>query len=102
MKRTIKNIIYHELIGLNIIILSHSDRGLIGRRGIIIDESANTLKILDENGREVIVPKLYGVFRIMIPEDSHIDIDGSIIIGRPEDRLKKIKRVTVTSVNSSQ
>ncbi len=92
MRRTLKNILYHELIGLNIIVLSHSDRGLIGRRGVIIDESANTLKILDENVREITIPKLYGIFRIILPGNSYIDVDGSTIVGRPEDRLKKIKK----------
>ncbi|MCS7112263.1 MAG: ribonuclease P protein subunit [Ignisphaera sp.] len=92
MKRTLKNIVYHELIGLNVTVLSHSDKGLVGRRGIIVDETVNTLKILDQRGREITVPKLYGVFRIMLPEKSYADIDGSVIVGRPEDRLKKIKK----------
>ncbi|MEM1693117.1 MAG: ribonuclease P protein subunit, partial [Ignisphaera sp.] len=45
MKHTLKNIIYHELIGLNILVLSHSDKSLIGRKGTIVDETMYTLKI---------------------------------------------------------
>lgn len=91
MRRTLKNIVYHELIGLNIIVLSHSDKSLIGRKGTIVDETMYTLKIREDDGREIIVPKLYGVFRIAIPDNGYVDIDGSIIIGRPEDRLKRLK-----------
>lgn len=92
MKRTPKNIIYHELIGLNILVLSHSDKSLVGRKGMIVDETMNTLKILNSDGKEVTVPKLYGMFRVLLPNNIHVDIDGSMIIGRPEDRLKKIKK----------
>lgn len=92
MKRTAKNIVHHELIGLDLIVLSHSDRGLIGRRGIVVDESMNTLKILDQNRREITIPKLYGVFRIVLSEKDYVDVDGSMIVGRPEDRLKRIRK----------
>uniref|UniRef100_A0A7C2ZPV8 Ribonuclease P protein component 1 n=1 Tax=Ignisphaera aggregans TaxID=334771 RepID=A0A7C2ZPV8_9CREN len=88
-----KNLIYHELIGLKIEVLSHSDPTLRGRSGSIVDETMYTLKILDEkSGKIITVPKLYGIFKFELNPRNHVIVDGTLISARPEDRLKKMLR----------
>uniref|UniRef100_A0A7J3YU04 Ribonuclease P protein component 1 n=1 Tax=Ignisphaera aggregans TaxID=334771 RepID=A0A7J3YU04_9CREN len=93
MLRTKDNIIYHEIIGLRVKILSHLDPTLVGREGIVINETMNTLQILDtKHGKVIKVPKRGGIFLFTIPEaNEELIIDGMQIFGRPEDRLKKIR-----------
>ncbi len=82
--------LYHELIGLEVLVLNHSDPTLIGLRGIVVDESKYMLRIRTEKG-DRLVPKMYGLFRFILPSGIEVDIDGSLIVGRPEDRLKRMK-----------
>ncbi|HIP56893.1 MAG TPA: ribonuclease P protein subunit [Ignisphaera aggregans] len=90
MKHSAENIVYHELIGLEVTVILHSDPTLVGLRGIVIDETRYTLKIRTREGDKRI-PKLYGVFRFRLPSGLEVDVDGSLIVGRPEDRVKRVK-----------
>ncbi|MEM1643368.1 MAG: ribonuclease P protein subunit [Desulfurococcaceae archaeon] len=91
MKYTEKNITYHELIGLSIAIVEHPDRTLIGRRGLVIDETSKTL-VLEEGFRRIRVLKEHGVFEFTLPSGVKVLVRGIEILGRPEDRLKNIVR----------
>jgi ribonuclease P protein subunit POP4 len=95
--RTKDNIVYHEIIGLKVKILSHLDISLVSREGTVIDESMNTLRIFEAKNRKVIrVLKKGGVFLFTIPETGEeVVMDGMQISGRPEDRLKKIRSTSV-------
>ncbi len=93
MEQNKHNILFHELIGLDIKVLSHSDPHFVGIRGRIIDETMNTLRILLNSNKVLIIPKRYGLFEIILPRDAKVIVDGSQIFGRPEDRLKKIKEL---------
>ena len=90
MKHSAENIVYHELIGLEVTVILHSDPTLIGLRGIVVDETKYILKIRTRE-RDKRVPKLYGVFRFRLPSGLEVDVDGSLIVGRPEDRVKRVK-----------
>lgn len=92
MRRTVRNLPYHELIGLEVTVVSHSDPSLIGVRGKIVDEGANTLRVAVKGGTKVItVLKRYGAFELVLPESGKkVILDGTEIVGRPEDRLKRI------------
>lgn len=94
MRRTDKNIVYHELIGLQVEVMSHLNPSLIGVKGVVVDETMNTLRIADVNRRKIVtVMKSGGIFAFTIPESgTKVYIDGSQIVGRPEDRLKKLAR----------
>ncbi|MCI4435458.1 MAG: ribonuclease P protein subunit [Ignisphaera sp.] len=93
MPRTKDNILFHELIGLKVKIVSHLDPTLVNREGIVVDETMYMLKIFDNQRKKVImVPKHGGIFSFVLPESGEeVIINGAQIIGRPEDRLKKIK-----------
>ena len=91
MRLNKNNIFYHELIGLFVEVLSHSDPTLVGRRGLIVDETLNTIVIVDSKSRKLVrIPKHYGVFQFFLPSNVWVTIDGTLLYGRPEDRLKKM------------
>ncbi len=92
MRHSPRNLRFHELIGLRVRIVSHSDPTLVGLEGVVIDETRNTLRIRCGT-KEKIVPKLYGVFEFILPSGRKAVLDGSEILGRPEDRLKRVKEL---------
>ncbi|MEA3378724.1 MAG: ribonuclease P protein component 1 [Nanoarchaeota archaeon] len=82
-----KEIIQHELIGLEIEIVDASNKSLIGKKGNIIDETKNTLTIKDgEKYKKVLKSQI--TFRTTIA-GKKIEVDGRKLVGRPEERLKK-------------
>lgn len=87
------SLIYSELIGLRMRILSHTDPTFINRHGKIINETTNTFEIIDETkNKRIIVPKLYGIFEFKSPLGQYVILDGTLLHSRPEDRLKKMQK----------
>lgn len=82
-----ENILRHELIGLNIKISNSTDPTLRVIRGLVVDESRNMLTIT-RKGRTVKVPKSVATFRITLESGAVVDVDGSRLVARPENRLK--------------
>ena len=72
-----------ELIGLDVEVLSAPYSDISGK---VVDETKNTFTI----GTERMVPKPNNVFRFAY-EGRTIDIIGSEILHRPEDRIKKVR-----------
>ncbi len=92
VRHTRKNIYYHELIGLETEIIEYPDRKLVGLKGRVLDETLKTLLIETPDRRIIRVFKEHGVFRFITPHKVRVIVKGVKIIGRPEDRLKKISR----------
>ena len=87
------NILRHELIGLEVEIVDATNPSLIGIKGRVVDETRNTLVIEKCDGKEVVIPKDVAVFKFRLG-DKYVKVIGSLLIGRPEDRLKrKIKNI---------
>ena len=63
-------------------------QGYVGIKGKVLDETKNTFLILHD-GRRKRIPKAHSTFRVHLPDGTIVDIDGVLLIGRPEDRLKK-------------
>lgn len=82
------NLVRHELIGLEVKIEKSTDKTHKGLMGKVIDESYNTLKI-DARGREKIIPKANTIFIFTLPNGVKVEVEGKVLIGRPEDRIKK-------------
>jgi ribonuclease P protein subunit POP4 len=82
------NIIQDEFIGLNSKLVKSSNNDLVGITGKIIDETRNTFTILHNNKKKV-VAKDISVFNFVMFDGTIIEIDGKVIVGRPEDRIKK-------------
>ena len=75
-----------ELIGLDVEVLSEPFSGVSGK---VVDETKNTFTI-ESAGTERMVPKPGNVFRFAY-EGRTIDISGSEIMHRPEDRIKMVR-----------
>lgn len=82
-----RNIVRHELIGLNIEIVKAKNPSLIGIKGKIIDESKNILTIETQNKIKKIL-KDQATFNIEL-KDHVVQVEGKLLLGKPEDRIKK-------------
>lgn len=86
--RTQDNLYKHELIGLNVKIIESTNKSLIGIHGKVVDETRNTISIESDN-IEKQIPKKTTIFHFQLPDNQWLEIDGKILVSRPEDRLKK-------------
>ena len=88
MPITPQNIVRHELIGLEVEIKQSTNPSQIGLKGRVIDESFKTLKLETKSG-EKMVSKGEVIFVFTISDGTRVQVDGSLLLGRPEDRIKK-------------
>ncbi|HUU78983.1 MAG TPA: ribonuclease P protein subunit [candidate division Zixibacteria bacterium] len=95
---TPKNIHRHELIGLNIEIVKSADPKIIGTKGIVIDETQHMFVIQSINNTETIAQKRIKIqkkicsFRFTLPTGELVDIEGSLLNSKSENRIKNIIR----------
>jgi ribonuclease P protein subunit POP4 len=83
-----ENIVRHELTGLSTHVVESKDPNLTCRRGIILGETREMMH-LDTMSGIVSVPKSVCVFDITLPNGAVVRVDGNVLRGRPEDRMKK-------------
>lgn len=88
MSITPSNLIKHELIGLKTHVVDSTDPGHICKSGTIVDESKEMLHVSTEGGT-IHIPKSFCVFELQLPDGTHVRVDGNLLRGTPEDRLKK-------------
>lgn len=86
--RTPENLVRHELIGLKAKVVDSSNPKNVGIKGRIVDETRNILVIEKTDGKEVKLVKEENVFVFDLGGE-RISVDGKILVGRPEDRIKK-------------
>jgi ribonuclease P protein subunit POP4 len=84
---TSQNITAHEWIGLKVKVAKSPDPTLQGLEGVVRDETMNTFTI-EANGKLRQVQKQKTTFRAELPTE-RVEIDGSLLRFRPEDRVKK-------------
>ena len=82
----VKNVIKHELIGCPAEVIDATNHSLIGMKGNIVDETKHLLIL--ENGKERRILKEHATFKVTMEGKSYT-INGKLLVGRPEDRLKK-------------
>ena len=76
------------LCGLKMEVKKSSSSELEGIKGIIEDETTNLIKLrTDKNS--VWIPKKDQIFEIVLEDGSIIIIEGRILLGKPENRVKK-------------
>ncbi|ENN96176.1 ribonuclease P protein component 1 [Methanocaldococcus villosus KIN24-T80] len=83
-----KDILRHELIGLKVEIVHAKNKSMIGIKGKVVDETRKTLIIEKDSGKEVVIPKDIAIFLFHL-DNCKVKVDGRLLIGRPEERLKK-------------
>jgi len=77
-----------EFIGLNAKVVKSSNTSYLGISGKVIDETRNTLVIRHKNADKIIIKEV-AVFQFILPNGTVVEVDGKVILGRPEDRIKK-------------
>jgi len=88
---TSQNILRHELIGLDVKVAGAKNRTIHAAKGKITDETRNMLRIAYK-GRERLIPKNVATFRFELQDGTIVDVDGTRLVARPENRLKtKVK-----------
>jgi ribonuclease P protein subunit POP4 len=82
------NIVRCEFIGTHVRVAKSSHDENVGIRGRVVGETRNTFAILHE-GRKKTVAKDSSVFHFTLSDGTIIEVNGKLLTGRPEDRLKK-------------
>ncbi|MDD5177749.1 MAG: ribonuclease P protein subunit [Candidatus Nanoarchaeia archaeon] len=86
---SIKDILRKEIIGIYVEITDSKNKSQIGRKGKIIDETKNTITMQEKNKKIKLIKsqiKMKTKF-----ENKIVEIDGGLLVNRPEDRIKKIR-----------
>ncbi len=87
------DVVNGEFIGTDGRVAESRHSGYVGISGKVVDESKNTFTIL-RSGKAKSVVKEAAVFRFRFSDGTVVEIDGKLLVGRPEDRLKKsLKRL---------
>lgn len=89
MPITERNLVRHELCGLKVKVVDSTDPTQKGIKGTVIDETYNTIKIETLDGKEKVIPKRTSTFIFTLPNKKRVEVRGEILLGRPEDRIKK-------------
>ena len=81
-------IIRGEFIGTEAKIAKSKDPSCAGVSGRITDETRKTFTISHEGRRKTVIKDL-AVFHFRFSDGTVVELDGGLLMGRPEDRLKK-------------
>ena len=87
------DIIRHEFIGTEGKIAKSPHADYLGIHGRVINETKSTFTIM-HNGKAKNIIKNSAIFNFKFSDGTTVEIDGKLLVGRPEDRLKKtVKRL---------
>ena len=81
-----RNVLRHEMIGLDVLVSGSTNPGQRGLSGRIIDETRNLLVIETPKGVKRIA-KVHNTFRVSLPSRELVEIDGSVLVLAPEKRI---------------
>ncbi len=76
----------HELIGLKCKVVRSTNPSLLGKEGMVVDETKNLIVLLKLK-REYKIPKKEVTFQFLLDGDP-VEVDGKFLKKRPEDRIK--------------
>ncbi len=87
------DIIRYEFIGTQALVAKSLHQDYVGLSGRVIGETRNTFTLLDQGQAKSII-KEFSVFNFTFDDGTVVDVDGKLLVGRPEDRIKKtVKRL---------
>ncbi len=82
---TAQNVVRHELIGLKVKVVQADGRCACGT---VADETKNMVYVM--SGSEIVrFPKDKIVLDITIPSGDVVRVNGKLLMGRPEERVRK-------------
>jgi ribonuclease P protein subunit POP4 len=91
--RITPDVVRLEFIGRHAEITGKNCTSNVTMSGTMIDETRNTFTVLTQGKRKSVI-KESGVFRFELSNGLMVEINGELLVGRPENRLKKsIKRL---------
>ncbi|MCK4497641.1 ribonuclease P protein subunit [Candidatus Bathyarchaeota archaeon] len=82
----IRRFIFH---GLNAKITYSRNPSQIGIEGRVIDETKSTF-VISKGGEKKTIAKNHTTFHFEFPDSTVVEFDGKILLGRPEERVKKL------------
>lgn len=83
-----KEVLRGELIGKTIEIVDATNKKLVGIKGKVVDETRNMLEL--EDGKKLVKEQITINMNI---GNEIITLEGKHLVGRPEDRVKKVRKV---------
>lgn len=87
------DILRHEFIGTKGLVAASPNRDLLGVGGSVVGETRNTF-LFQQGGLTRSVIKEAATFHFTFNDGTVVEIDGKLLVGRSEDRLKKsVKRL---------
>ena len=87
------DIIRYEFIGAKGLVAKSPNMDFMGVGGLVVGETKNTF-IFQGEGKVRNIIKEAATFDFTFNDGTVVEIDGKLLVGRPEDRLKKsIKRL---------
>ncbi len=84
---TPKNIIHHELIGLEVEVIEAKTKTQKGIKGLVVNETKHMLWIETQKSVKKI-PKKDSKLLFTLPDGKKVVVDGNVLIARPEERIK--------------
>jgi len=98
---TPSNLVFHELIGLQVEVAESSNSALKAISGKVVNETRNMLIIQTKDRTDKMVQKNGTTFVFQIPahlSDKHaeryVKVNGNLLLSQPENRTKNIKKYT--------
>ena len=82
------DVVQHEFIGLETKVARSANPSCVGIKGTVINETRNTF-VIKQNSRRRIIIKDQSVFHFTLPDATIVEIEGTMLVGRPEERLKR-------------
>ena len=86
--RVTPDVVRSEFIGTEAKVARSRHGDYIGMTGTVVDETRNTFTILDGKAKKAVV-KDSAIFHFEFTDGTIVEINGKLLVGRPEDRLKK-------------
>jgi ribonuclease P protein subunit POP4 len=77
-----------EFMGMEAKVARSSHEGNVGIRGKVVGETRNTFSIFHQ-GKRKMIPKDSSVFHFKLSDSTVVEIEGKLLVGTPENRLKK-------------
>ena len=72
------------LLGKQVEVIQSSNRYEVGIKGLVIEDTKNTIKVRTENGVKILIKNSI----ILTINDKKID--GNLLIGKEEERIKRM------------
>jgi len=86
--RITPDIVRCEFIGTKAKVARSRHQDYAGIQGKVVDETRNTFTIQNSEARKTVL-KESAIFHFIFSDRTVVEIDGKLLVGRPEDRLKK-------------